>query len=176
MAISIQDVVIEVTLPDGGIIEYILEAPNSEDTPFEFGFMEVSHGGKYRDGDNVLRKAYSYYRFFARFGYHSHMMDLRWLLVAREISILFPPNFELSDYQRETVFLSNENAVRNYLSGLAVGDDMMYNDSITLEFDGINRYAWDEIFRVGFDEVPDILRWDDADDIWNESEIIWDEA
>lgn len=173
--IPIQSVDITVTLPDSNHQVFTLEAPNEEEEPFGFGFREIKLAGKYRDGDNYLQKGHSTYRFFARFAYHSHNMDIRYLLVAKNIELRFPPDFQ-GNYQVSDVLLSNEEAVRNYLAGLAVGDEVIETDGVVLEFSGRNPFKWNEIFGIGFDKKPGGLKWNEAHIKWNEAHIKWNEA
>lgn len=161
MMFPILDATIQLTMPDDSTVQFNLEAPNAED-PFEFGFRKVPILGNYPDADRKTQRGHYIYEFIGRYRYESHEMDLRELLVARQITLKFPPPFsdDTTSYQSVTVFLSNDQVVKNYLAGLAMASEsgsIVPSGSVTLEFIGTQPFSDTDIFDfIFFQPIPPV--------------------
>lgn len=169
MLIPILEVIINLTMPDGSVESFLLEAPNGQD-PFKFGVTKVPKLNDYRDGNLKLQRGSYFYQFFADYSYVSHQMDLRNLLIARQIELHFPPSFSndpATNYQTATVVLQNPEVIKNYFGGIAAAtqeSEAVPSGSSQLNFIGtkplndqeINQFRWsqsDVAFFLDFDFI-----------------------
>lgn len=152
MIIPIEQVTIEVTAENGVVSDFVLEAPNSDD-PFNFRVRRVKIRPDYRDKDFIFRLGEEKYELLFSYTYESHTMDLRKLLTARSIALKAPPDFA-GDYQAHEVLLLNEDAVKDYFDGLAIGGetDAVPTGGVTLRFQTIEPLDENELLALKWEQ------------------------
>lgn len=160
MDFTVQNVVIELTMPDDSIVNFDLEAPNGS-AGYHFGFREFPLIEDYRNSSKIWMPGVHRYQFFARFAYEAHEMDLRYLLASKNIRLKFPPKYgSPDDFQVADCLLSNREAVKNYLAGFPLASltgDAMPSGNLNLNFEGVNPFNKAEVMEFKFlqSQFPD---------------------
>jgi len=113
----LQDVPIDLTMPDGSQESFILEKPTASEDPFWFEMTAEAPAGRrlYKDPSRTRQKAFTDYYPVFHLNYDFHRMFTTKLLVAENIALKTPPGFESTDHYITTnCLLDNSSAVKRY--------------------------------------------------------------
>lgn len=158
----LQDVPIDLTMPDGSVVSFILEKPNDPNNAFEFEMTEEAPSGNrtFKDPTRRIQKHYTdfYPVFYLNYAHHS--MFTTYLLVAENIALKTAPGFEDADHYITTDCLLDASSVRkNYKGPPALGAysteseakaNPVKSGSINLVFKGRDPLTWQEALDYYF--------------------------
>lgn len=154
----IQDVDVTITYPDDTTETFTLESPNAESDPFVFGFRRVNLLSNFRAGDGSFERGWAKYQFVGRYNYISHRMNIWKLLIAENIRLKIPPNFDSkANYQEFDTFLESNEALRSWFDGLVMGKtdaetaekaNVVPSGGVELEFAGKKPFTEQEVRNI----------------------------
>ncbi len=171
-----QDVSIELTMPDGSVQNFTLEAPNGED-PHWYSIEKDVPSGKaiYKDPIRRRQKAATFYYPEFHFSYSHHRMFTTLLLAASKIELI-------TGWQdwRIDCLLMNEHAVKNCLEGLSAatnapgaGANPVPSGALELILAGRRRENWQQALAYFFYYLPGymLVRWSSTQVSFDSTEI-----
>lgn len=181
----LHDVPIDLTMPDGSVVGFILEKPNSLDKPFWFEMTAEAPAGEriYKDPKRRKQKHFEDYYPVFHLNYAHHMMFTTYLLVADNIALKTAPGFEdTSNYITTNCLFLNESAVKNYKGIGALGAYSQQSEakanpvksgSTELVFGAKNPLTWQEALSYYYYQRMDSSELlVSSDDIISNEEIV----
>ena len=158
----LQDVRIDLTMPDDTSVSFLLQRPNDPNNPFTFEMVEESPSGNriYKDPSRTKQKSFCDYYPTFKLNYAHHRMFTTYLLVAKNIALKTAPGFVGSEnYIVTNCLLENSIATKNSLAGLNVSAyssesekkaNIVPSGSTQLTFIGKTPLTWSEALQYYF--------------------------
>lgn len=172
----LQDVDIELTMPDGSVQSFTLQRPNGQD-PHWYRIRKDVPSGKaiYKDPTRRKQRSQTFYYPEFHFIYDHHRMFITKLLTAEKIELITG----WKDWRIECL-LMNDDAVKNYLEGLSAatdapgaGSNPVPSGALELVLGGKKRENWQQALSYFFYYLPGhmVVTFDSTQITWDSTEV-----